>query len=249
MTYYRRVGDIPRKRHTLHRVDGAGRRRGDGRRGGLLRTVEPALPPPLAERDRGHRRRRRHAAIVHAEPTGRPLPPPYHQAAGGAGRRGHGADCVARQRRRSAAVRHRHDDEPAVPQRRGRRAGLRAVGQRHAGERVRQPAGDDRRLRRRADRRDASLGRRSGRRGCRAARPPIAQPHPHPAEVPHADRPARRRRAVSRSATCAVRTARCSSTARTSRCSCAHVPGSPGTSTATTPSTSSAGTATSIRGR
>ena len=58
MTYYRRVGDIPRKRHSLHRVDGARRRRGDGRRGGLLRPVEPALPPPLAERHREHRRRR-----------------------------------------------------------------------------------------------------------------------------------------------------------------------------------------------
>ena len=68
-------------------------------------------------------------------------------------------------------VRHRHDDEPAVPQRRRRRAGLRAVGQRHAGERVRQPAGGGRRLRRRADRRDPSLGRRRRTPGCRAARP------------------------------------------------------------------------------
>ena len=50
MPHYRRVGDVPRKRHTLHRRRRHGRSRGADGRGRFLGGLVAALPPPLAER-------------------------------------------------------------------------------------------------------------------------------------------------------------------------------------------------------
>ena len=85
MPYYRRVGDVPRKRHTLHRDDGrAGPTRGaDGGRG-LLVGLFADVPPAIAERDRGGRvgpRRRTGRPTERAAPA---APPPHASVAGGA---------------------------------------------------------------------------------------------------------------------------------------------------------------------
>ena len=103
MTYYRRVGDIPRKRHSLHRVDGAvaaeemvGEEGFSGPSSLLYHRHSPSAIVSIDDADID-------AADVHAEPAGRPAPPAHDEAAGGAGRRGDGAHCAARQRRRAAA--------------------------------------------------------------------------------------------------------------------------------------------------
>ena len=109
MPYYRRVGDVPRKRHTLH----------------------PSTAPRLAEELMGEEgfparrrcsttatRRPRSSRIEHGRrdaagvrrPTSRCTP--HHlrtpKLAGGPGDPVHGRDRAARQRRRRAVVRHRH---------------------------------------------------------------------------------------------------------------------------------------------
>ena len=56
MPYYRRVGELPPKRHTQFRQpDGSPLRRGADGPGGLLLRLVAALPPLPADRDRGRR--------------------------------------------------------------------------------------------------------------------------------------------------------------------------------------------------
>ena len=122
------VGDIPRKRHTLHRVGDtvwprswSARRASPGRRACCTTGRSPSAIVRIEQADVT-------PADVRRQPAGAAAPPPHVEAAERSRRRGHVTDRAARQRRRAAAVRHRDDDEPAVPQRRRRRARLRAVG-------------------------------------------------------------------------------------------------------------------------
>ena len=77
VTYYVTVGDVPKKRHTLHLGPErcAARRRADGR-GGFLGRVVAALSPPLAERDQRRSRRSSVKRVgAHGQPAGAPDAP------------------------------------------------------------------------------------------------------------------------------------------------------------------------------
>ena len=87
MTYYRRVGDIPRKRHTLHRVDGAvvaeelvGEEGFSGPSSLLYHRHSPSAIVPIEDAD---------VTPPTFTPTSRcAAPPPHDEAADRAGRRG-----------------------------------------------------------------------------------------------------------------------------------------------------------------
>ena len=161
MTYYRRVGDIPRKRHSLHRVDGAvaaeemvGEEGFSGPSSLLYHRHSPSAIVSIDDAGID-------AAVVHAEPAGRPAPPADDEAAGRAGRRRarRGLRCSATTTcscsyvtatTTSPLYRNAVGDELVYVQ--SGSATLESV--------FGSLAVGGRRLRRRADRRDASLGRR-----------------------------------------------------------------------------------------
>ena len=118
MTYYRTVGDVPRKRHSLHRVDGdvvaeemVGEEGFTGPSSLLYHRHSPSAIVSIEEADI-------EVPTFTANQPVAPLPPAHHEVAGRNRRCGHVEDGAARQRRRAAVLRHGHDDEPAVSQRR-----------------------------------------------------------------------------------------------------------------------------------
>ena len=85
MTYYRTVGDIPRKRHALHRVDGdvvaeemVGEEGFSGPSSLLYHRHSPSAIVSIE-------RSRHPDADVHGQPAGRPVPPAHDEAAVRAG--------------------------------------------------------------------------------------------------------------------------------------------------------------------
>ena len=212
MPYYRRVGDVPRKRHTLHQRRRRRLRRGAGGRGGLLRTVgllyHRRSPSAIVRIERRRRRLRRRSS------PNQPVAPHHLRTRSCRPRPGdavHGAVGAARQRRRRAVVRRPRRRRARCTATRSATSSCTCSRARRARERVRRAAGRGRRLRRRPDGDHPPLGRRR-RAGCRAARP-RARGHVHvPRQVPHADRPVPRGRAVLRARPARPRPSRCSST-------------------------------------
>ena len=193
MPFYQRLGDVPRKRHIQFRDNGTllteevmGLEGFTGNESILYHLQSPCrvhgARPVRADRARGVGARRARAPAL------------QDRRRRAAGRRDHRpAHADVERRRRDLALPPERVDGLLLPQRRGRRGDLRPRGLGDAGDDLRRPAVQGRRLRRRAARDDVPLPARGA-----AAAPRVrdAGPDRDPAPLPQPVRADRRGRAV-----------------------------------------------------
>ena len=198
MPYYRSVGDVPRKRHTIARRGRQRAARGAHGHRGLLQRLRRCSTTGTRRRPSSRPRPSPDSSAARSRPTSRSCPTtsaPTERPA----ERGRPVAAAAATTTSCVDVARVAGRDRAVPQRRRRRARLRAVGPGGAGQRLRPPRRRPGRLRGDPDLHHAPVGGRRRRRAAASpwsSRPP-ATSHPPP-QVPVAERPVPRARALLR---------------------------------------------------